>query len=75
MDYLVVVDMQNDFITGALANENTQKILPKIKNKIENFKGTVIYVQTTHFGDYMDTQDCLTAHTPLFLFFFLNHKA
>ncbi len=57
MDYLIVIDMQNDFITGALANENTQKILPKIKKKIEDFKGTVVYVQTTHFGDYMDTQE------------------
>ncbi len=57
MDYLVVIDMQNDFLTGSLKNINAEKLVPKIKNKIENFDGTVIYTQDTHFGDYLDTQE------------------
>ena len=29
---LIVVDMQNDFVTGSLANEECQKIVPLIEN-------------------------------------------
>ncbi len=57
MDYLVVIDMQYDFITGAMANKDAQKILPKIREKIQNFKGTVIYTQSTHYKNYMSTQE------------------
>ncbi len=57
MDYLVVIDMQIDFTTGSLRNEDAIKIIPKIKNKIENFKGTVVYTQDTHFGNYMEIQE------------------
>lgn len=39
---LVVVDMQNDFITGTLANPEGQKIVPLIVERINNFDGDII---------------------------------
>ena len=35
MKILVVVDMQNDFITGALGTKEAQAIVPKIQQKID----------------------------------------
>lgn len=54
---LVVVDMQNDFIDGALGTKEAVAIVPKVKEKIENFEGTVLFTRDTHFEDYMDTQE------------------
>ena len=58
MKTLVVIDMQNDFVTGALANPEAQKIIPFIKKKISEFRkeGRVIYTKDTHFDKYyLDT--------------------
>ncbi len=55
--YLVVVDMQNDFIDGALGTEEARAILPKVIEKIKNYKGTVVYTRDTHDEDYLDTQE------------------
>jgi len=35
MKVLLVVDVQNDFVTGALANPEAQKKIPQIKEKIQ----------------------------------------
>lgn len=56
-DILVVVDMQNDFIDGALGTAEAQAIVPKVKEKIENFSGRVIFTRDTHFENYMETQE------------------
>ena len=46
---LVVVDVQNDFITGALANPEAEKTVPNIVRKVEDFDGDVIiYTLDTH---------------------------
>ena len=42
---LVVVDMQNDFITGSLGTPEAQAIVPKVVEKIQGFGGTVLYTQ------------------------------
>lgn len=55
--YLIVVDMQNDFIYGPLGNEETQKIVPYVMEKIKNFKGTIIFTKDTHHQDYLDKQE------------------
>ena len=34
-DILIVVDMQNDFIDGALGTEEAVAIVPKVKEKID----------------------------------------
>ena len=36
--YLIVIDMQNDFIDGALGTPEAQAIVPKVKEKIERAK-------------------------------------
>ena len=35
---LVIIDMQNDFITGALGSEEAQKILPSVLQYAQNFR-------------------------------------
>ena len=54
---LVVVDMQNDFITGALANPDGQKIVGKVADYIRNFDGHIVLTQDTHFENYSETQE------------------
>lgn len=54
---LVVVDMQNDFIDGALGSAEAQEIVENVKKKIEGFDGTVIFTQDTHGEDYLSTQE------------------
>lgn len=54
---LVVVDMQNDFIDGALGTKEAVAIVPSVRAKIENFEGTVLFTRDTHFENYMDTQE------------------
>ena len=57
MKILVVVDMQNDFIDGALGTAEAVAIVPYVKEVIENFKGKVLFTRDTHFKNYMDTQE------------------
>lgn len=54
---LVVVDMQNDFIDGALGTAEAQAIVPYVKQVIENFDGKVYFTRDTHFENYMETQE------------------
>lgn len=55
--YLIVVDMQVDFITGALGSELATAIVPNVVEKVKNFDGRVIFTRDTHFADYMQTQE------------------
>jgi nicotinamidase-related amidase len=57
MKYLIVVDMQNDFIDGALGTKEAVSIVPFVKAKIEGFEGKVIYTRDTHHTNYMETQE------------------
>lgn len=54
---LIVVDMQNDFITGALANPEGQKIVSGIAELVKTFNGDIIATRDTHFYNYRDTQE------------------
>ena len=54
---LVVVDMQNDFIDGALGTKEAVAIVPNVKEKIEGFEGTVLFTRDTHGHEYMSTQE------------------
>lgn len=56
--FLVVIDMQNDFCTGALKNDDAVAVIPFIKAQIENARkngAQVIYTRDTHGSDYMET--------------------
>ena len=46
---LVVVDMQNDFIDGALGTKEAVAIVPGVKEKIENFDGVVLFTRDRNF--------------------------
>lgn len=54
---LIVVDMQNDFIDGALGTAEAVAIVPNVKKKIEEFDGLVLYTRDTHLEDYMNSQE------------------
>jgi len=57
---LIVVDMQNDFITGALGSPQAAGILQNVIEKVENHKkrgGAVIYTRDTHHDGYLSTRE------------------
>ena len=54
---LVVVDMQNDFIDGALGTAEAVLIVPYVKELIESFDGEVLFTRDTHAENYMDTEE------------------
>ena len=59
-DVLVIIDVQNDFVTGALANPEAQKRIPRIKEKIQqriNEGWTVMFTQDTHYSNYAETSE------------------
>lgn len=57
MKVLVVVDMQNDFIDGALGTKEAAAVVPRVVEKIRNFDGRVLYTRDTHDENYLDTQE------------------
>lgn len=55
---LVVVDMQNDFLTGTLANESAVKIIPNILREIKSgIYNHIIFTRDTHDENYLNTQE------------------
>ena len=54
---LVVVDMQKDFVNGALGTKEAVAIVDAVVEKVKNFDGEVIFTRDTHFENYMDTQE------------------
>lgn len=54
---LVVVDMQNDFVDGALGSKEAVAIVDNVVNKINEFEGTIFVTYDTHLEDYMETRE------------------
>ena len=54
---LVVVDMQNDFIDGALGSPEAVAIVPYVRELMEQFDGKVLFTSDTHAENYMDSQE------------------
>ncbi len=57
MNFLIVIDMQNDFIDGVLGTKEAVAILPAVKERIKNFNGRVLFTRDTHESDYLSTQE------------------
>ncbi|MCD7739719.1 MAG: cysteine hydrolase [Lachnospiraceae bacterium] len=57
MKYLIIVDMQNDFITGSLGTKEAQAILPAVIRRAETFPGEIIFTRDTHTQEYLTTQE------------------
>lgn len=57
---LIVVDMQNDFISGSLGTREALAIVPHAENRLKEAKRageTVIFTRDTHDENYMNTQE------------------
>lgn len=54
---LVVVDMQNDFITGALGSEDAKKIVGNVVEVVRAHKGKIYFTRDTHEKNYLTTQE------------------
>ncbi len=57
MKYLIVVDMQVDFINGSLGSDLATAIVPNVVKKVKNYNGKVIFTRDTHFKEYLQTQE------------------
>lgn len=55
--FLIVVDMQKDFVDGALGTAEALAIVPKVAEKIRQFDGEIFATLDTHFDDYMNTME------------------
>lgn len=65
---LVVVDMQNDFVTGVLGSEQARSIVPNVVNKVNEYMKNgdeVFFTRDTHYADlYFETQEGKNLHVP-----------
>ena len=58
--YLIVVDVQKDFVDGALGTPEAQAIIPRVKEKIAECRangGKVIFTRDTHQKNYLETNE------------------
>lgn len=54
---LIVVDMQKDFVDGALGTQEAVAIVDNVVKKIESFNEEIIVTYDTHQPDYMETRE------------------
>ncbi|MGD9887445.1 MAG: cysteine hydrolase family protein [Bacilli bacterium] len=57
MDLLIVVDMQNDFINGALGTKQARKMTYYAIEQIYRYKGEIIYTMDTHDEHYLESNE------------------
>lgn len=55
--FLIVVDMQKDFVNGALSTAEAENIVSAVCDKIERFNGEIIVTYDTHEQDYLQTAE------------------
>ena len=55
--FLIVVDMQKDFVDGALGTAEAVGIVPAVCRKIENHDGEIILTLDTHEADYLSSSE------------------
>ena len=55
--FLIVVDMQKDFVDGALGTPEAQAIVGKVMDKILGFEGQIFVTLDTHREDYLNTAE------------------
>ena len=54
---LVVVDMQKDFVDGALGSAEAVAIVSNVVEKIKSFDGYIFVTYDTHSEDYLNTSE------------------
>ena len=60
---LIVVDMQKDFVDGALGTKEAQVIAPRVARKIRGHDGPIFVTYDTHSESYMNTNE--GSHLPV----------
>ena len=55
--FLIVVDMQKDFVDGALGTKEAVAIVPAAAKKIREFEGEIFATFDTHYADYMESAE------------------
>ncbi len=55
--YLIVIDMQEDFVYGPLGSGEAKKIVNAVCDKVKKFDGEVIFTRDTHQSNYLRTQE------------------
>ncbi len=55
--FLIVVDMQKDFVDGSLGTKEAVAIVPNVCNKIKAFDGEIFVTYDTHFENYLNTAE------------------
>ncbi len=55
--YLIVVDMQKDFIDGSLGTKEAVAIVDAVNRLVQEWDGPVIFTRDTHYENYMETQE------------------
>lgn len=55
--FLIAVDIQKDFVDGALGTAEAAAMIPAAVNKIKDFDGEIFVTLDTHYGDYMETAE------------------
>ncbi|MBO5371900.1 MAG: cysteine hydrolase [Lachnospiraceae bacterium] len=56
-EILMVIDMQNDFVDGALGTSEAVHIVDKVVAKIQEFDGEIIVTYDSHLENYMETRE------------------
>ena len=57
---LIVIDMQNDFVTGTLGNKEAQAIVLNVQAKVKEYADRgdrIIFTRDTHGENYLDTPE------------------
>ena len=55
--FLIIVDMQKDFVDGALGTPEAMAIVPRVAEKIRGFDGDIFVTLDTHGEDYLSTSE------------------
>lgn len=55
--FLIVVDLQKDFVDGALGTPEAVSIVPRVVEKIRQFSGEIFVTMDTHGTDYLQTSE------------------
>lgn len=54
---LVVIDMQNDFVSGSLGSEDAKAIVGNVVDKITNWQDDIACTYDTHLENYLETKE------------------
>lgn len=56
MKKIIIIDMQNDFVTGSLGTKEAREIVPHIIDRLKEYsKADVIFTRDTHYDNYLNT--------------------